>query len=463
MRIVIVGNGVAGVEAALAVREREPGWEITLVSEESDHFFSRTAMMYVLSGQMAHRDLEPHERDLYARKRFVRVRARATGLDVERRLLFLGGSLEPLRWDRLLLACGSRARQTPFWPGSDLRGVGHFVTLQDLEWLERELHAGPSHGGRPPRADAHHGSSDPSSAYWPRASAAESRGSVARSPVVIGGGLIGVEVVETMVAAGLRPVFLIREEWFWPMAIDSRESSWIAEKMRDHGVDVRLEHNVEGFMGDHGNVSAVRTDQGELPSDLVVIAVGVVPNTDWLKATPIGRDRVGGILVDDGLATNIEGVFAAGDCATVTWFDGSRRPQQLWYTSRDQGRVAGHSILGDSVSYRRPTWYNSAKLMDVEYTSAGQLEGEGLRDWYWEEQGPVRSTTRIAVDADYVVGFNLLGRRWDHTVLVRWIEERRPLPWVLARLSEASFDTEFVPPVRIPRALLDEPAQAMRR
>ncbi|MBW2720022.1 MAG: FAD-dependent oxidoreductase [Deltaproteobacteria bacterium] len=124
MRIVIIGNGVAGMEAALAVRNREPSWDITLVSEESDHFFSRTALMWVFSGQMSHRDIEPLERDAYERLGFRRVRARAIGVDTER-----------VAYDRLLIASGSRPRPGP-WPGSEARGVGHFVTLQDLDWYE---------------------------------------------------------------------------------------------------------------------------------------------------------------------------------------------------------------------------------------------------------------------------------------------------------------------------------------
>ncbi|HJL48423.1 MAG TPA: FAD-dependent oxidoreductase, partial [Polyangiaceae bacterium LLY-WYZ-15_(1-7)] len=93
MRIVIIGNGVAGMEAALAVRQREPAWEITLVSEESDHFFSRTALMWVMSGQLSHRCIEPLERDVYERMGFHRVRARAVGLDLEARRVHLAGGL----------------------------------------------------------------------------------------------------------------------------------------------------------------------------------------------------------------------------------------------------------------------------------------------------------------------------------------------------------------------------------
>jgi hypothetical protein len=110
-------------------------------------------------------------------------------------------------------------------------------------------------------------------------------------------------------------------------------------------------------------------------------------------------------------------------------------------------------LLGDSTRYERGHWYNSAKLMDVEYTTAGlvnwKLDGE--KNWFFEENGSVRSTTRIVVQHDRVVGFNMLGRRWDHSVLIRWIEERRGLSWVLAHLKDASFDTELVPPLEVPQ------------
>ena len=452
MRIVIIGNGVAGMEAALAVRQREPSWDITLVSEESDHFFSRTALMWVFSGQMSHRDIEPLERDVYERLGFRRVRARATGIDTANREVSLGGGQAPVPYDRLLIACGSRPRRGP-WPGSDARGVGHFVTMQDLDWYEREVHGGPSSGGGPPRADAHLTASADDSPYRFRGVAAERRSQLARRPSVIGGGLIGIEAVEVAVAAGLRPRFFIREEWFWPIALDPREARWVSERMVQHGVEVHLEHEVEGLDVDaDGIVVAVRTNQGRYETDCVVIAIGVEPNTSWLANSPIELDQRRGIVVDEGLATSAPDVFAAGDCASVRWFDGSRRPEQLWYTARDQGRIAARRLLGDLAHYDRGTWYNSAKLMDIEYTTAGLVNRDlrGEESWFFEETGKVRSTTRIVIQGDHVVGFNMLGRRWDHTTLIRWIEERRSLAWVLRHLNDASFDTEFVPPLQVP-------------
>ncbi len=312
MRIVIVGNGVAGMEAALAVRKREPTWEISLISEESDHFFSRTALMWVFSGQMSHRDIEPLERDAYARLGFRRVRARATGIDTAKQLVFLAGGLEPVPYDRLLIASGSRPRNGP-WPGADSRGVGYFVTLQDLAWYEGEVHGGSSRAGGPPRADAHLRASATDSPYRFREVAAERRGRLARQPAIIGGGLIGIEAVEVAVAAGLRPRFFIREEWFWPIALDPRESEWIADRMSRHGVDVHLEHEVERIEADSdGNVIAVRTNEGRYEADCVVIAIGVVPNTSWLAGSEIEIDERGGIVVDESLQDERPGRVRCG-------------------------------------------------------------------------------------------------------------------------------------------------------
>ena len=452
MQVVVIGNGVAGMEAARAVREAEPSWEITVVSEESDHFFSRTALMWVCCGQLSHRDIEPFERDAYARFGLCRVRARAVGVDTQGRRVLLAGGQEAIPYDRLLIASGSAPRRGP-WPGSDAIGVGHFVTLQDLAWYEKELHRGASRGGGPPRPDAHLAATADDSPYRFREAAAGLHGRAASKPSVIGGGLIGIEAVEVAVAAGLRPSFFIREEWFWPMALEPREAAWISERMTEHGVDVHLNHEVEALEVDPiGAVSAVTTNHGRYETDCVVIAIGVAPNTGWLAGSDIECDERGGIVVDRALRTSAPDVFAAGDCASVEWFDGSRRPEQLWYTAREQGRIAGEALLGRAASYARGTWYNSAKLMDIEYTTAG-LVGAGLEgetSWFFEEQGRVRSTTRIISQGDRVVGFNMLGRRWDHSVFMRWIEEKRSLSWVLPRLHHAAFDTELVPRLQVP-------------
>jgi NADPH-dependent 2,4-dienoyl-CoA reductase/sulfur reductase-like enzyme len=428
-RTVIVGNGVCGIEAALALRRREASAPIAIVSDEHDHFFSRPALMYVFAGQMTLRGTEPYDRELYPRMQLDRVRGRVRAVDTEARSLRMEDGAT-IAYDRLLLAAGSRARPAP-WPGSEGPGVHAFVTLRDLERLD----AGAAPGQR---------------------------------AVVIGGGLIGVEVAEVLAARGLRVTFVIREAWYFPLALESREAALVADHVRAHGVDVRLGAAVEEVLrSEGGKLRGVRVAGEDIPCDLVVAAIGVVPNTAFLDGSGIARSAGGAIEVDEGLHASAAGVWAAGDCANVTWIDGTRRPEQLWYTARDQGRVAAASMAGDYAVYRRGTWYNSAKFFDLEYTTAGWIPAlidaenrpvpldPSLRTWFQRVPGAYASE-RIVCRGDRVVGFNMLGGRWNHEPLLEWIDERRTLDWVLPRLSEAQFDEELTPRFRVrPEARVD--------
>jgi NADPH-dependent 2,4-dienoyl-CoA reductase/sulfur reductase-like enzyme len=422
MRHVIVGNGVCGLEAALALRARDAEARISIVSDEHDHFFSRPALMYVFAGQLTLKDTEPYDRGLYERMGFERVSARVASLDAGARALVLegGGRLE---YDRLLLAVGSVARPAP-WAGAHGPGVHAFVTLRDLERLSTEARRG-------------------------------------QRAVVIGGGLIGVEVAEILHDRGLAVTFVIRESWYFPVALERREAELVAEHMRGHGVDVRLGVETEEILRHpDGRVCAVRAGGQEIACDLVVAAIGVVPNTSFLKGSEVVLAKNGAVETDEALRTNVPGVWAAGDCANVTWVDGSRRPEQLWYTARDQGRVAAASMLGDEARYARGAWYNSAKFFDLEYTTAGWVpaalsfdntpleQGPEVRTWFHRIPGTFESQ-RIVCRGERVVGFNMLGSRWNHEVLLRFIHERRELPWVTKHLHEAQFDEEFTSRYRV--------------
>jgi NADPH-dependent 2,4-dienoyl-CoA reductase/sulfur reductase-like enzyme len=422
MHYVIIGNGVCGMEAALALRRRDGGARISLVSDEHDHFFSRPALMYVLCGQLRLQDTEPYDRGLYERMGFERVRRRVQRLDAAAKALhFEDGS--NVAYDKLLIAAGSKGRPAP-WPGADGPGVHYFVTLCDLEGLDRSARK----GGR---------------------------------AVVIGGGLIGVEVAEILHDRGLHVTFVVRENWYFPLALDSRESALVAEHMGEVGIDVRLGVNVsEVLRHPDGRVRGVRVGKDDVPCDLVASAIGVVPNTDFLRSSGLALSKGGAVEVDDALKTDAADVWAAGDCANVTWADGSRRPEQLWYTARDQGRIAALSMLGDAVRYRRGTWYNSAKFFDIEWTTAGWVPvlldwdntpidpGPGVGSWFQRVPGRFESQ-RIILKDERVVGFNMLGSRWNHEPMLEWIHERRGLDYVLRHLPQAQFDEEFSRPFQV--------------
>ncbi|MBD3402858.1 NAD(P)/FAD-dependent oxidoreductase [candidate division GN15 bacterium] len=413
MHYAIIGNGVAGINAANTIRNREEAAEISIVSYETDHFFSRTALMYVACGQLSEKCVEPFERDHYERMRFTRVKERVSALDTDRQSLKLAGDRH-LTYDKLLIASGSLAVPPP-WPGMDLDGVGHFVTWQDMQWLTE-------------------------------------RSGTARKAVVVGGGLIGIECAEVLSLGGVDVSFLIREPYYWPVALDENEGTIVADHMRRHGCDVRLNTEVEEIVGRDGAVTGVHTKAGEtIDCDMVVVAIGVRPQTDFLRDSGLEFGERGGIVVDEYLRTNLDNVWAAGDCTSVVWFNGVRRPEQLWYTSRDQGRVVGCNMTGDNRRYERGLFYNSAKFFEIEYTTAGYVNFnfEGEQSWFQHEPGTYFTTRLVYLPDRRLIGFNGLGRRWDHTIFLQWIREKRTVDYAIDHLAEALFDEEFMPTFRV--------------
>ncbi|MCK6528055.1 NAD(P)/FAD-dependent oxidoreductase [Myxococcota bacterium] len=409
MDIVIVGNGVAGITCALAARRRDPGARVVVVSGESDYFFSRTALMYAFMDRMTRRDLEPYERRTWGDLRIDLVRDWVVDLDPTRREVTLHGG-RTLAYDRLVLAVGARPNAFP-WDGLDRvrDGVVHFVSMQDLDACERLT---PS----------------------------------TREAVVVGGGLIGIELVECLVHHGIRTTFLVREPWYWPVALGWEEAEIVGAHMAEHGVDLRLAEEVRSVeAGGDGRVAAVRTAAGErIPCQMLGVAIGVSPNLERIRAFR-GAPLLGkGIVVDETLETTLPGVFACGDCVEIRPREGRPYGEQIWYSAKRQGAICADNLFGDKRSYRPPLFFNSSKFFDVEYTTVGSVTDapEGTPTVYMRLPGrPV--AVRIVHDGGRVLGFNMLGSRWDHEVLEGWIREGRSAEFVRRNLPQAQFDVEF--------------------
>lgn len=410
---VIVGNGVAGIEAAMTIRERYRPEEasITVISDETDYFFSRTALMYAFMDAMRRRDLEPFERKTYEKQQIRLERARVVDVDAGAGHVELDDGRK-LGYDKLLLAVGAKPRLFP-WTGVDEveEGIVHFVSMQDLDACEKLV---PS----------------------------------TERAVVIGGGLIGIELVECLRFHGVDVTFLVREPYYWPMALGQEEGDLVSEELRHHGVDLRHEEEMTEVITDSsGRVCRVVTDKGdEIECQMLGICVGVISNSEWLDdcTTPVSRDR--GIQVDRGFKTSLEGVWAAGDCIQMDIGEERDLIETIWYSAKRHGRLAARSMMGDDIHYEPPLFFNSSKFFEVEYTTVGDVVTvpEGTMSLYRKHPDkPI--TQRIAFDPrdDRVIGFNMLGSRWNHVILERWIQERRSVDFVRENLRDAQFDVEF--------------------
>ncbi len=407
-RFVIIGNGVAGITAALTIRSREPAASITIISGESDYFFSRTALMYAYMDRMALPDLEPFERKMYARQKLSLLRGQVVDIDAQRRILHLRSGAS-VQYEKLLLACGSLPNQLDL-PGLSRisEGVAHFVTLQDLERCE---------------------------ALTPSTEEA----------VVIGGGLIGVELVECLLYHRKKVTFIVREPWYWPIALRREEGELVSSHLRKHGVDLLLNQEVVAVKGTGGRVESVTTSSGkEVRCQMLGIAIGVHPAIEWLSqaTTPPAVGR--GILISPDFRTSLGGVWAAGDCAELEKPGGKRIVEQIWYAAKRQGELAARAMLGDPVSYQPPLFYNSAKFFDIEFTTVGNLLDLPAETAVFHHRFSNREASiSITLLDGAVVGFNALGSRWNHVYVERWISERRSLDYVVEHLQEAQFDVEF--------------------
>ncbi len=429
MEYAIVGNGVAGITAALDLRKRDPRASITVISGETDYFFSRTALMYSFMDRLTRRDLEPFERGVYDAQRIWLARGWVTDLNAQSHSLKLDDG-QVITWDRLLLATGSRPRR-PQWQGLDQvrSGLVNFVSMQDLDACE----AVARRGGK---------------------------------AVVVGGGLIGIELVECLRWAGMEVTFLIREPWYWPVALNNPESDMAIAHMRRHGIKVLTGEAVTGVETDaQGAVTAISTSQGARHECAVLgVSIGVEPAIDWLRrvSTPPRLGR--GIAVDAGFRTSLASVYAAGDCAELELPGSAPLVEQIWYSAKRQGALAARSMLGEPIQYSPPIFFNSSKFFEIEFTTVGrfardpksravtpdpvsgiapdQAQMPGAREFYFRYTGRDISL-RIAEQNGAVQGFNLLGSRWDHNQCERWIDERRSIEDVMDRLHQAQFDVEF--------------------
>jgi len=411
LHVAIIGNGIAGVTAARTVRRLQPDWRITVVSGESTYHYSRPALMYVFMGHMGYKQTKPYEDSYWREQRIDLVRGWVTGVDVEGRRLTLHRG-EPIEYDRLLIATGSKSNKFG-WKGQDLAGVQGLYSLMDLKTLYASAEG-------------------------------------CRRAVIVGGGLIGVELAEMLHSRGIHVTFLVREEAYWSNVLPLEEARLVGRVIEAEGIDLRLETNLDEIVDDgRGQACAVITKEtGErIDCQIVGLTPGVSPNVEVVKDTPIETGK--GVLVDQGLRTSIDGVFAAGDCAEILRPDEERNLiQAVWYTGEMQGEVAGANIAGEDRRYDPGIWYNSAKFMDLEYQVYGRVNAginadvPGEKNLYWEHSSG-RHALRIAYTEDGVIGFNLMGLRYRHRVCERWIAEERPIEYVLEHLAEANFDTEL--------------------
>ena len=360
-KIVIIGNGIAGVTTARHIRKLDSKVEIMIVSAETKYFFSRTALMYIYMGHMKFEHTKPYEDSFWKKNRIDLCFGKVEKIDFESKKLSLDIG-KTITYDSLVLAVGSKPNMFG-WKGQDLPGVQGLYSCQDLELMEKNTKG-------------------------------------IKSAVIVGGGLIGVEMAEMLLSRNIEVHFLIRENHFWGNVLSKNEAELIASHMvNNHGVDLKFNSSLaEITSGSDGRANGVITESGEkIECQFVGLTAGVSANIGFLKNTKLETNR--GVLVNSYLRTNKPDVYALGDCAEFKVAPPGRRAiEQVWYTGRMMGETLAKTLTGEPKEYLPGYWFNSAKFFDIEYQTYGWVlpeKGENEIHFHWKHKTTLNALLSI--------------------------------------------------------------------
>lgn len=410
--IVIIGNGISGVTAARYIRKLSDK-KITIISAETDYFFSRTALMYVYMGHLKFEHTQPYEPWFWKKNNIELKKAYVKTINTTAKTLVFDNT-ETMSYDKLIVATGSKPNKFG-WPGQDADGVMGMYYKQDLENLEK---------------------------YAPN-------NTVCKRAVIVGGGLIGIELAEMLRSRAIPVTFLVRENSFWSNVLPKEESAMINKHIIEHHIDLRLNTNLKEIETDkNGKVKSIIIEETgeELPCDVVGLTAGVSPNIDFLKDSGITLGN--GVKVNRFLETNVPDVYAIGDCAEQHEPIGERRAiEAVWYTGRIMGETVAQTICGNKIAYQPGHWFNSAKFLDIEYQTYGWVWAEpkeNEKHFYWEHESGKKSI-RLSYDktSHEFIGINNFGIRMRHEFFDKMLNEKQSVEYVLEHLADANFDPEF--------------------
>jgi NADPH-dependent 2,4-dienoyl-CoA reductase/sulfur reductase-like enzyme len=290
-RIVVIGGSAAGPKAAARAKRLAPHAEVTIIQKAPEMSMASCGYPYFVGGFFNNRNAllstpygEVRDADFFLNTKDIRARTETevTAIDrAERKVRcrdLRSGAEDELSYDKLIIATGARARKPPL-PGMELDGVTTLQSMRDADFLRR----------------------------------IRDEGNIKKA-VVIGGGLIGIETCEALQLSGIDitviemlPQILMFLDWELAKVLENHVHSKAANVI----TDVKL----AGFVGEGGKLKAVRLENGtELPCELAVLAIGVIPNTDLAQGADLEIGTTGGILVDEYMQTSDPHIYAVGDC-----------------------------------------------------------------------------------------------------------------------------------------------------
>ncbi|MEW5009515.1 MAG: FAD-dependent oxidoreductase [Cycloclasticus sp.] len=385
-KYVLIGAGPASVRAAETLRKADPNCSITMIGLERESPYSRMALPYYLSGMIEEtgthlRKTAGHFEDL----KIQHVHAKVSRVDSAQYTVSLDNG-DCYHYDKLLIATGSRPANSPF-PGADNDGVVNCWTLEDGRQILASLKPGAK-------------------------------------VALLGAGFVASIIIEAMLKKGVDlTVMMGRTGRMVSRMMDETAGDMIKSWCEAKGVSTILPASIASIEAG----PALKRDDGSLTQfDLIIVATGVYSNIEFLAGSGVETDN--GILVDAGLNTNVEGIYAAGDVAQGLDFStGGQSVHAIQPTAVDHGRIAAINMMGGSASYKGSLSMNvldTSGLVSTSFGSWGGVDGGETATMLDKDN---YKYIRLNFKGDLLVGAITVGRTESIGVLRGLIQSAVPL------------------------------------
>ena len=400
---VIIGDGIAGSSAAETIREADPDADVTVITEEGEALYNRILIKEFAKGKLPAAPVSIHDPDWYDERDIdLELNTVVTTVDTDKKEVHTHEG-DVYEYDKLLVATGGTPTQLPV-DNSDAEGVHHFWTFEDARAIKQNAER-------------------------------------SEKGVVVGAGLLGIDLAAICGAQGIDAHYLMRGNAWWRYALSEEGAEIIHEALRDVGVTPVFDSGVDHFeTDDEGHVTAAVDPNGDrFEAEFAGVAIGLNFNTEFLRGSGIETDN--GIVVDEHMQTNVEDVYAAGD---ITQFHdvilGDRAQNGAWGSAKEQGSIAGANMAADGPE-ETFEWVSSYSIthFDFPFLSFGHptLGDDSVEKKY--DEGTWR---RVALKDGRVIGGVLIGDLAPQSGLKRLAREQIDVSGKEELLLEEQIDVE---------------------
>jgi nitrite reductase (NADH) large subunit len=398
-RYVIVGNGVAGNAAAETLRKLEPESEIRMFTREGHFYYYRPALPEYLAGEKTLKAVTLHDGAWYEKNR-IEVKLSTEIVDIrpaEKTVAASDG--KTYAYDRLLLATGSHA-VVPKMPGNDLEGVFTLHTAADADAMIR----------------------------WAE---------TAKTLVVIGGGILGIEAGNGLRKRGLQVAVVGRNKRLLPKQMDAVGAVFLRRRLEEMGFTFHLGVTPRKISRFNGRLAVELEDGRILEPGMVLLSAGAAP--DLALARKIGLAIGKAVQVDDRLRTSIEDIYAAGDL-----IEHRGVYYGIWPPAMAQGRAAGANMAGKETLYEGTLPSHRLKVAGIELVTMGDIDAEGEDDCVVRTDEEKCVYRKLVIENHAVAGAILLGDLHGEKAIQAAVEGHKDLSAVRETMAEEGFDLSEV-------------------